>query len=118
MSSETIYISSYSFFSIVISGPLLYRKLWVNKQHEKYLDSPESIFLANKKNFEIAYDYIGRVEIHPETRLPRRYPKINVVIDTKEYKFNTIKKATVEYYMDLLLPILPGKMRYIGDAPT
>jgi len=48
--------------------------------------------------------------------LMRALAKINVVTDTKEYEFLTLKKATVEYYMDLLLPILPGKLRYIGDA--
>jgi hypothetical protein len=97
--------------SVLIFGPYSYIKWRQNKQHKRFLGAPESILSANKKNFEITYDDIIRVEIHPETRLPRRNPKINVVTATKQYKFLTTKKVKFEYYMDLLLPILPGKVR-------
>ena len=94
---------------VLISGPYSYAKWRQKKQMKKFLDAPESILAANKKNFEIDYDDIIRIEMHPVGRIGAA--KINVVTDITEYKFPIVKKENFNYYMDLLLPILPGKVR-------
>jgi len=94
---------------ILIFGPYSYAKWRQKKQIKKYFDAPESILMATKENFEIAYDDIIRIEMHPAGRIGAA--KINVVTDITEYKFPIVKKENFDYYMDLLLPILPGKVR-------
>lgn len=69
--------------------------------------SPGGILRADKKNFEIPYPDITRIEMKKRTFLRS---KIEIILTSREkHKFNILRKKEFEDYVNLIRSVLPNK---------
>lgn len=102
---------------VLLFGPYNYIK-WRHKTRIKeYFDAPETILMANKKNFEIAYDDITRIEMHPRWKKTRitivTIPKITVLTNKEKHEFLISRKKRFNDYVNLIRSIFPDKLEIL-----
>lgn len=99
---------------VLVFGPWSYVRWRIKRRIKKYFDAPESILMADKKNFEIAYGDISRIEMHPRGKMTplaiAKIPKIRILTNREKHEFFVLRKKKFKDYVNLVRSILPDKL--------
>lgn len=107
--SRALALTLFTIGSILVGGPLSIALSVMKRRFKKLGKSPpEDVLTANKKNFDIPYHDITRVEMKKgKIGFPH---KIKIITDSEKHEFSIIGKKQLERDVGFIRSVLPDKV--------